>query len=111
MKFESDRIVYSAAHNWDELISISFIKDKDYLSLSTLVYEEEIGIELNDQTNYLSVLKSDFRYKLSDNRLYFTAGKAIVQNNLSDLSFEIVVSNADLNMLGKALSLLAKQAV
>jgi len=48
---ECSKLVYSSRKNWDELINITFVKDNFYLSFNSLVYEDEIDIELNDQTN------------------------------------------------------------
>ena len=97
MVFDSKKVVYTAENNWDELVSITFVDNDNYLSLSSLIYEDEIEVELNDQVNYVSVDKSNFRFELTETALHVILDKVIVQNNFPALKFVVnyQVSNSD----------------
>lgn len=106
MVFDSKKIVYSSEDNWDELVSITFVDNDQYLSLNALSYEDEIEIELNDQVNYVSVDKSDFRYQLTATALHVILEKIIVQHNFPGLKFVINYQTCDLNKLTRAINAL-----
>ncbi|MGJ1197974.1 hypothetical protein ACR777_18400 [Sphingobacterium spiritivorum] len=110
MIFESQQIVYSLEDNWDELVSITFINAEHYLSLSSLAYEDEIGVEINDQTNCISVLKSDFNYECAESSIRFTIENPIIQHNIPDLKFVVNFSTRDADKLKSAvIALVGKQ--
>ncbi|EEI92741.1 hypothetical protein HMPREF0765_1696 [Sphingobacterium spiritivorum ATCC 33300] len=102
MIFESKQIVYSLEDNWDELVSITFVNAENYLSLSSLAYEDEIGIEINDQTNCISALKSDFKYEFAETSIHFTIENPIIQNNVPDLKFVVNFSTKNADKLKSA---------
>lgn len=108
MVFDSKKIVYSAEDNWDELVSITFINNDQYLSLNALTYENELAIELNDQANYVSVDKNDFRYELTAKTLHVTIEKPIIERNFPGLKFVVNLEAGDVEKLTRALNVLQK---
>lgn len=108
MVFDSKKIVYSAEDNWDELVSITFVDNDQYLSFNALTYENEIEIELNDQANYISVNKSDFRYELTARALHVTIEKPIVERNFPGLKFVVNHEADDVEKLTRVMNVLLK---
>ncbi|WP_236582281.1 hypothetical protein [Sphingobacterium spiritivorum] len=106
MIFESQQIAYSLEDNWDELVSITFVNAGNYLSLSSLAYEDEIGIEINDQTNYVSALKTEFKYEFTGSSIHFTIENPIIQNNVPDLKFVVNFSIKEADKLKSAVNAL-----
>lgn len=106
MVFDSKKIVYSAEDNWDELISITFINNDQYLSFNALAYENEIEVELNDQANYASTDKSDFSYELTAKALHVTIKKPIVERNFPGLKFVVNLEADDVEKLTRAMNVL-----
>lgn len=103
MLFQGKNIVYSLEDKWDELVNITFVNELNYLSFNALAYEDEIGIELNDQTNYVSVLKKDIEIKLIENTLYFKLKNPIIQHNFPSLKFSVSFCEQDNDKLKSAL--------
>lgn len=103
MLFEGKNIVYSLEDNWDELVNITFVNELNYVSFNALAYEDEIGIELNDQTNYVSVLKKDVEIKLIGNTLYVKLENPIIQHNFPCLKFSVSFCEQDNDKLKIAL--------
>lgn len=106
MEFNSQNIVYSTKANWDEIVNITFVSHENYLSFNTLAYEDEIEIEWNDQVNYVSVLKSDFKFEIVDKQLHLKLTDIVNQNNFPDLSLCIHFRNGEENELKIALAAL-----
>jgi hypothetical protein len=106
MEFNSENIVYSSRTNWDELVNITFVDHENYLSLNALVYEDEIEIEWNDQVNYVSILKSDFKFEIVDKQLRLEVTHVVNQNNIRDLSLCIHFRNGEVDELKIALAAL-----
>ncbi|MGN8056816.1 hypothetical protein ACTJKN_11115 [Pedobacter sp. 22163] len=107
MVFKFNTITYSDPENWDEFIQITFVSDDNkYLSLSSILYEEEINIELNDQTKYLQFFKSNFSYDIEEKLILKI--REINKGTIQDTLFEIEsTTNYDGEYLLKALGVLS----
>lgn len=106
MVFDSKKIVYSSEDNWDELVSITFVNNDQYLSINALTYENEIEIELNDQANYISVDKTDFRYELTATALHVIVEKPIVEHNFPGVKFVVNYEAGEFEQLKRAINAL-----
>lgn len=108
MDFNFNSIAYSEFENWDEFIQITFVGNNgEYLSLSSVLYEEEIHIEFSDQTNYLQFLKTEFEFYRDSNSVFFIVGQILKGNN--EASVPLIVSSLseyDADYLLSALSVL-----
>ena len=106
MTFDCEKTVYSLEDNWDELVSITFVNGKHYLNLCSLAYEDEIRVELNDQLNYLSVLKSDFKFELSEKSLRVTLENPMNQGKFSESDFIVYFPDIEFEKLTRAIHVL-----
>ena len=106
MVFDSKKIVYSSEDNWDELVSITFVDNDQYLSLNALTYENEIEIESNDQGNYVSVDKNDFRYELTATALHVIVEKPIIEHNFPGVKFVVNYEANEFEKLTRAVNAL-----
>lgn len=103
MTFDSEKIVYSLEDNWDELVSITFVNGNHYLSFSSLAYEDEIGVEFNDQVNCVSLSKSDFKFEFLEKSLRVILENPINQTKFSELDFIVHFPDIDAEKLTRAI--------
>lgn len=108
MVFKFNTITFSDRENWDEFIQITFVSDDNkYLSLSSILYEEEINIELNDQIKYLQFFKSNFSFYIEEKLILKI--REINKGTIQDTLFEIEsTTNYDVEYLLKALDVLSE---
>lgn len=108
MVFKFNTITFNDRENWDEFIQITFVSDDNkYLSLSSILYEEEINIELNDQIKYLQFFKSNFSFYIEEKLILKI--REINKGTIQDTLFEIEsTTNYDVEYLLKALDVLSE---
>ncbi|MGQ7853703.1 hypothetical protein ACUN24_05595 [Pedobacter sp. WC2501] len=108
MVFKFNTITFNDRENWDEFIQITFVSDDNkYLSLSSILYEEEINIELNDQIKYLQFFKSNFNFYIEEKLILKI--REINKGTIQDTLFEIEsTTNYDVEYLLKALDVLSE---
>jgi hypothetical protein len=82
LKFSCNEIVFSEESNWDEFINISFIGNlNSYITLSSVSDEDEIHIEYNEQTNFLSLLKKDINVDFQEINIVIKLTNVLKRNN------------------------------
>lgn len=108
MNFNFNSIVYSEFENWDEFIQITFVGNNgEYLSLSSVLYEEEIYTEFSDQINYLQFSKTKFEFYRDSNSIFFVISQILKGNNEASVPLIATsLSEYDSDYLLNALSVL-----
>ncbi|HVI45211.1 MAG TPA: hypothetical protein VM802_10085 [Chitinophaga sp.] len=109
MIFECNKIEYNNSINWDEFVSITFVKGINYVSITSIVYEDEINIEVDDQVNCLNLLKDDFIYSIENSLLKVNLQNVTFRSNLTFDDMDIKLpDNTDLSKLSSALKILTQ---
>ena len=110
MFFKCERLEYNAEEHWDEFVSITFVDHNNYVALTSIVYEDELGVEVNDQTNCLTLLKRDLEYSLTGDTLQVSFRNVTLRNNMPADHVEIELPKAvDSKRLEGALRILVDQ--
>ena len=100
-----NKILVNPKNVWNELIHIGFIEDNfKHVTISRLVYDDEIYIEHNDQINYLYSHYQDVNFIIKDNFLIIDT---IKQTSVCNMPNKIkIVLNQTVENLEEVLSAL-----